>query len=191
MAELKDNVNHPNHYTAGNIECIDALKAATEGLTGIEAVCTANAIKYLWRWKHKNGAEDLKKAIWYIERLIKEITPAGTAPDHDGCKECLFESRTELEYPCCTCKGSSHPREREYAIRADLWTPVEPKLDEPHRETCRERLQREHPERVDNSYLGGCRGCPEHYGYVEVSGSCGSPGGCRVCWDSPVETEAP
>lgn len=66
-----DVVNHPSHYTAGKIECIDALEAATEGLTGIEAVCTANAIKYLWRWKHKNGAEDLKKAQWYINRLIE------------------------------------------------------------------------------------------------------------------------
>ena len=44
-----DNVNHPSHYTQGGIECIDALKAATVDLTGIEAVCTANAIKYLWR----------------------------------------------------------------------------------------------------------------------------------------------
>ena len=44
-------VNHPAHYTAGKIECIDALEAATAGLCGIEAVCTANAIKYLWRWK--------------------------------------------------------------------------------------------------------------------------------------------
>ena len=69
---MTDNVNHPSHYTAGGIECIDALKAATAELRGIEAVCTANAIKYLWRWKCKNGTEDLRKAIWYIERLIKE-----------------------------------------------------------------------------------------------------------------------
>ena len=65
-----DNVNHPAHYTAGGIECIEALKAATTGLEGIEAVCTANAIKYLWRWKYKNGIEDLKKAKWYINYLI-------------------------------------------------------------------------------------------------------------------------
>lgn len=64
-------VNHPPHYTAGKVECIDALEAATTGLQGIEAVCTANAIKYLWRHKHKNGVQDLRKAIWYIERLIQ------------------------------------------------------------------------------------------------------------------------
>jgi len=62
MEKEKDMVNHPTHYTAGGIECIDALAAATAGLEGIEAVCTANAIKYLWRWKLKNGSEDLKKA---------------------------------------------------------------------------------------------------------------------------------
>lgn len=66
-----DVVNHPSHYTAGKVECIDALESATIGLEGIEAVCTANAIKYLWRWKHKNGVQDLKKAKWYIDRLIQ------------------------------------------------------------------------------------------------------------------------
>lgn len=75
----KDNVNHPSHYIAGNVECIDALEAATEGLTGIEAVCTANAIKYLWRWKRKNGNEDLKKARWYINRLIERAEGDGKA----------------------------------------------------------------------------------------------------------------
>lgn len=69
---MPDNVNHPEHYTAGGVECIEALKAATVGLEGIEAVCTANAIKYLWRWKRKNGTEDLRKAIWYINRLLGE-----------------------------------------------------------------------------------------------------------------------
>lgn len=68
-----DMVNHPAHYTQGGIECIDALKAATVSKTGIEAVCTANAIKYLWRYEEKNGIEDVKKARWYIDRLIREL----------------------------------------------------------------------------------------------------------------------
>lgn len=68
-----DYVNHPTHYTQGGIECIDAIKAATKGLGGIEAFCTGNAIKYLWRWKNKNGAQDLEKAVWYINRLMDEI----------------------------------------------------------------------------------------------------------------------
>ena len=65
-------VEHPSHNCQGGIECIDALASATINLKGIEAVCTANAIKYLWRWADKNGVEDLRKAKWYIERLIKE-----------------------------------------------------------------------------------------------------------------------
>lgn len=83
----KDNVNSPKHYAAGKVECIDAIEAATVNLSGIEAVCTANALKYLWRWKQKNGKEDLAKARWYIERLLSrqdcsetvkiiEVTPA-------------------------------------------------------------------------------------------------------------------
>jgi len=75
---MEDKVNHPKHYTNGKVECIDALEAATTGLIGIEAVCTANAIKYLWRWKYKNGVEDLEKAKWYIDRLLKEVHHAKT-----------------------------------------------------------------------------------------------------------------
>lgn len=71
-----DPVSKPAHYNAGGVECIDALAAATIELKGIEAVCTANAIKYLWRWKLKNGAEDLKKARWYLDRLIKHVEGA-------------------------------------------------------------------------------------------------------------------
>ena len=68
-----DMVLHPKHYTQGGIECIDALKAATVGKRGIEAVCVANVIKYLWRYEEKNGVEDVRKAKWYVERLLKEL----------------------------------------------------------------------------------------------------------------------
>ena len=66
------NVNHPSHYE-GSIECIDAIIAATATLTGIEAFDTGNALKYIWRWKRKNGKEDLMKAKWYIEHLINYL----------------------------------------------------------------------------------------------------------------------
>lgn len=72
-----DPVNHPAHYTQGGIECIDALAAATVGLEGIQAVCAANAIKYIWRFKDKNGVQDLDKAIWYINRLKEEVKGDG------------------------------------------------------------------------------------------------------------------
>ena len=68
-----DMVSHPKHYNQGGIECIDAFKAATVGKRGIEAVCVANVIKYLWRYEEKNGIEDIRKAKWYIERLLMEL----------------------------------------------------------------------------------------------------------------------
>jgi len=69
---MKDNIN-PQHYQNGKVECIDALDSSTVGKTGIEAVCTANIIKYLWRYEAKNGLEDVKKASWYLNKLIKVL----------------------------------------------------------------------------------------------------------------------
>lgn len=69
---MNDQVNHPSHYTSGAIECIDAIESATANLTGTEAYCTGNAIKYLWRWKQKGGKQDLAKARWYIERMLAD-----------------------------------------------------------------------------------------------------------------------
>ena len=65
-----EKVNHPSHYNQGSIECIDAIESATKELSGVDAFCTGNSIKYMWRWKQKGGLDDLKKAKWYIERLI-------------------------------------------------------------------------------------------------------------------------
>lgn len=73
VVEEVDMVNHPPHYASGGIECIDAIEEATKDLKGAEAVCTANVIKYMWRWKSKNGLQDLKKARWYLNRLIDLI----------------------------------------------------------------------------------------------------------------------
>lgn len=67
-----DPVNHPSHYASGGIECIEAMKASMTP----EAFCgylKGNAMKYLWRYEKKIAPiEDLKKAIWYMERLVKE-----------------------------------------------------------------------------------------------------------------------
>lgn len=62
-------VDHPAHYQ-GKIECIDCIDSAIGELKGIEAFCVGNAIKYLFRFKKKNGCEDLKKAIFYIDYVI-------------------------------------------------------------------------------------------------------------------------
>lgn len=83
---MTDNVNHPSHYTQGGVECIDAITAATVNKTGIEAVCTANVIKYLWRYEAKNGLEDVKKAQWYINRLIAEMESKAAATPGPECQ---------------------------------------------------------------------------------------------------------
>lgn len=67
----EDTVNHPSHYMQGSIEVIDMIESAVTGLEPFEAVLVGNAMKYLCRWKHKNGVEDLQKAIWYINKLIE------------------------------------------------------------------------------------------------------------------------
>jgi len=69
---LYDNVDKPSHYNTGNIECIEAIE---EALTDqeIRGYFKGNCLKYLWREQYKNGLEDLKKARWYLDRLIKRL----------------------------------------------------------------------------------------------------------------------
>ena len=63
---MADNVNHPKHYTQGKIEVIDFILDQKLGYL------ESNIIKYICRYKYKNGSEDLKKAQWYINKLIQE-----------------------------------------------------------------------------------------------------------------------
>ena len=69
---LKDNVNHPAHYTFGKYEVIDIIKdqLSEEQFKGY---CLGNAIKYICRCQHKGKfKEDLKKSIWYLNKIIEE-----------------------------------------------------------------------------------------------------------------------
>tara|TARA_R110000824_G_scaffold27933_2_gene94278 strand:+ start:1328 stop:1645 length:318 start_codon:yes stop_codon:yes gene_type:complete len=66
-----DMVNHPKHYNESGIECIDALAAMLGD--GFQSYLQGNIAKYLWRYRYKNGIEDLKKAEWYLRKLI-EVT---------------------------------------------------------------------------------------------------------------------
>jgi hypothetical protein len=70
-----DVVNHPSHYTQGDIECIDAIEAAL-GAEGFKAYCKGACIKYLWRTEHKNGLEDLQKCQWYLNKLLEKLISA-------------------------------------------------------------------------------------------------------------------
>lgn len=69
-AEKPDMVNSPPHYNEAGIECIDAIEAATGD--GFEHYLQGNILKYLWRYRYKNGSEDLRKARWYLDKLIEE-----------------------------------------------------------------------------------------------------------------------
>ena len=71
MGDKKDNVNNPSHYTQGGIECIDAIRAS-EDPEGFAGFLKGNVIKYIWRYQLKEKpVEDLKKARWYLDRLIR------------------------------------------------------------------------------------------------------------------------
>ena len=70
-AKQLDMVNSPPHYNKSGIECIDAIRAATDD--GYEYYLQGNIMKYLWRYRYKNGTEDLEKAKWYLEKLIEEV----------------------------------------------------------------------------------------------------------------------
>lgn len=67
----KDNVNHPDHYKQGGIETIDYIESLGQDVR--EGFCIGNVIKYVSRYKKKNGLEDLKKAKWYLERIISSM----------------------------------------------------------------------------------------------------------------------
>ena len=67
----KDIVNHPPHYNSGGIECIDAMESAF-GLEWVQHFCVCNAFKYVFRFLHKNGVEDIDKACWYLNKY-KEL----------------------------------------------------------------------------------------------------------------------
>ncbi len=70
----KEAVNHPNHYQSeSGIEVIDVINAFTEDLSGVEAFDIGNVIKYVLRYKKKNGVQDLKKAVWYLNHAIAQL----------------------------------------------------------------------------------------------------------------------
>lgn len=65
-----DKVNRPSHYTSGGIETIDFIRAKLTDEQW-EGYLVGNIMKYISRYRHKNGVEDLKKAQWYLNRLIE------------------------------------------------------------------------------------------------------------------------
>ena len=74
MYESSDKmVSHPDHYMSETgLEVIDVIEAFTFDLKGIEATDTGNILKYMCRWKNKNGLQDLEKAKWFANRFNTE-----------------------------------------------------------------------------------------------------------------------
>ena len=68
-----DIVDKPKHYNSFRVEVIDIIEDATRNIKGIEAVCLANVIKYVLRYQFKNGVQDLKKARFYLDKMIKTM----------------------------------------------------------------------------------------------------------------------
>ena len=81
--DVSSEVNEPPHYNQGNIQCIDAMREMLGD--GFEYYLQGNILKYLWRYRYKNGTEDLKKARWYLDKLIK-ITDNREGNDHVNIK---------------------------------------------------------------------------------------------------------
>jgi hypothetical protein len=67
-----DQVNQPPHYNQGGIECIEAIKASMSPAE-FQGYLKGNVMKYTWRFRHKNGLQDLEKADWYLKRLRDEL----------------------------------------------------------------------------------------------------------------------
>ena len=69
---LDDKVNHPSHYTYGDIEIMDFIEQVTKDYKPELAFAIGNAIKYISRANRKNGKEDLDKARWYLNRAFEK-----------------------------------------------------------------------------------------------------------------------
>lgn len=97
--EENNPVSHPNHYQSkSGLEVIDVIRAFTEDCDGIEGYYTGNILKYMCRWKKKNGLEDLQKARQYLDWLIEMKEPSGNHPRHSGPKP--FSEMTEEDEFC-------------------------------------------------------------------------------------------
>lgn len=74
MCNAEDRLNsvvHPDHYNSGSIECIDAIRESMSA-EKFKGFLKGNVEKYVWRYEHKGGTEDLEKARYYLDMLIKE-----------------------------------------------------------------------------------------------------------------------
>ncbi len=74
---MVDNVNHPPHYNQSGIKCKCGRQIECIDVTRHKNFNIGNVIKYLWRYEHKNGLEDLKKALWYLNDEVDQMLESG------------------------------------------------------------------------------------------------------------------
>lgn len=109
---MADAIN-PSHYKQGKVECIDALESATVNKTGLEAVCVANVIKYLWRYEAKNGLEDVRKAQWYLAKLTDYLEAKNKKPIQHFKPQTIADPLDNMpciptpHYPCEAVTGTA------------------------------------------------------------------------------------
>lgn len=137
----RSQVEHPSHYNAGSIECIDALDSMMDSYSDVHPKLASYAwqvVKYVWRAPIKgNMLRDLRKADFYLDRLIRKVednakkstTCPHMEPDPkfaDGefaCDFCVFEGRELDEFPCTECRhnfpGNPETKPSWYEARTD------------------------------------------------------------------------
>ena len=98
------NVDHPSHYNTGSVEVIDAIEDWKLGFH------EGNVVKYVARAQHKGKQlEDLKKAAWYLNRLIAQLEPDPAKQNRDVLLDYIDGDDGNLERPkCYQCEGSGH-----------------------------------------------------------------------------------
>lgn len=126
---MADNVNHPAHYTAGSIEVIDLIENVVGTMKDpVAAYLTGQALKYLCRWDKKGGTEDLKKAEWYLNRLIRK-TEGAFDEERCCCATCGMSFTTDV---ICTnpvkdggwrCGAKPEAPSVDPAGRCESWRP--------------------------------------------------------------------
>ena len=119
---MADNVNHPAHYTAGKIEVIDLVENVVGTIKDpVAAYLTGQVLKYLCRWDKKGGTEDLKKAEWYLNRLIKK-TVGGFDEERCCCATCGM-SFADILKNNWRCGAKPEAPQVDPAGRCETWRP--------------------------------------------------------------------
>ena len=119
-----DNVNHPAHYNTGKYESIDVM-VETQGVDAVKNFCICNAFKYIYRHRFKNRTEDIKKAIWYLNKYVElnELTTDESQEEKTANKPVRIDSFSRAEVcdrpqmDCSLCWKESHCRAIEEAER--------------------------------------------------------------------------